>query len=746
MAFDKKPSKYPEYSDHGTIGSAEELDAYGVWVKSEPQDLTAGLAGAVNFDAEAVPYEADFDTEFPDLNLSNIGLADLEPQIPEISVDDDDNGGFDDGITAEREQVSEEASTQMLMKIADELSSIRAELNTLKKEFADIRAESASTIKTDVKAEPSHGGFFAEDDDEKIALTGAEMEDILTSADFAEEQDLSFDAAREADEAALKELSAQNESAVAEEAPEEISIDFANLGIDMDDNAEETPEELPPLEAADDVFETPSFDDEFSFDETPMLEPFDQPEEITQEEETLAPLEPLAPLDEDEVLRDIRLEGAIPLTPAPDNTGYLEEDPFAHEHSDLGATPPDAGALGEELPLEEPPLEDTALEDISLDAGALGEELSLEEPSFDDTALEDISFDAGALGGEPPLEEPPLEETVLEEAVPADTVLEEPVSEEAAPAEAAPADALADTPDIVFDDVGFDVGFDDFSVDDSPFGGETAEAPPPPDAGPVELSETVIDEPAPEPEADTAESPAPLELKEEAADEQSFDVGPLELSEMAIDEPVFETDTAESPAPLELEEAAPGEQGFDVDSMELSEAVIDEPDLSVGLVEPPLEEPVLDDISFKDDISLDMDDFESDIDVAADEPEPKSGKPGGHAEDHADSVDDSFAQVIPEGFEINAREAPISADDDLEALTDDLSIAGESPPDAEAKIAEPGAGEDIAIPSGLKSDLKNVLSYMDHLLESLPEEKIEEFAQSEYFDTYKKIFKELGLV
>jgi hypothetical protein len=34
---------------------------------------------------------------------------------------------------------------------------------------------------------------------------------------------------------------------------------------------------------------------------------------------------------------------------------------------------------------------------------------------------------------------------------------------------------------------------------------------------------------------------------------------------------------------------------------------------------------------------------------------------------------------------------------------------------------------------------------MDQLLESLPDEKIEEFARSEYFDTYKKLFKELGL-
>ena len=46
----------------------------------------------------------------------------------------------------------------------------------------------------------------------------------------------------------------------------------------------------------------------------------------------------------------------------------------------------------------------------------------------------------------------------------------------------------------------------------------------------------------------------------------------------------------------------------------------------------------------------------------------------------------------------------------------------------------------------LRSEIKSVLSYLDKLLDSLPEEKIEEFARSEYFDTYKKLFEELGLV
>jgi len=49
------------------------------------------------------------------------------------------------------------------------------------------------------------------------------------------------------------------------------------------------------------------------------------------------------------------------------------------------------------------------------------------------------------------------------------------------------------------------------------------------------------------------------------------------------------------------------------------------------------------------------------------------------------------------------------------------------------------------ISGDLREEIKSVLSYMDQLLESLPEDKITEFAQSEQFETYKKLFKELGL-
>ena len=40
MASNKKPSIY---SDRSSIGSADELDEYGVWVKSEPKILSSDI-------------------------------------------------------------------------------------------------------------------------------------------------------------------------------------------------------------------------------------------------------------------------------------------------------------------------------------------------------------------------------------------------------------------------------------------------------------------------------------------------------------------------------------------------------------------------------------------------------------------------------------------------------------------------------------------------------------------------------
>ena len=50
------------------------------------------------------------------------------------------------------------------------------------------------------------------------------------------------------------------------------------------------------------------------------------------------------------------------------------------------------------------------------------------------------------------------------------------------------------------------------------------------------------------------------------------------------------------------------------------------------------------------------------------------------------------------------------------------------------------------VPDEILVDLKKLLGYLDRLLESLPEDKIDGFARSEYFELYRKIFEFFDLV
>lgn len=65
--------------------------------------------------------------------------------------------------------------------------------------------------------------------------------------------------------------------------------------------------------------------------------------------------------------------------------------------------------------------------------------------------------------------------------------------------------------------------------------------------------------------------------------------------------------------------------------------------------------------------------------------------------------------------------------------------------ETEEKSEEKSIGDSTCIPQNMREEIKSVLAYMDQLLENLPEEKIVEFARSEHFPVYKKLFTELGL-
>ena len=90
----------------------------------------------------------------------------------------------------------------------------------------------------------------------------------------------------------------------------------------------------------------------------------------------------------------------------------------------------------------------------------------------------------------------------------------------------------------------------------------------------------------------------------------------------------------------------------------------------------------------------------------------------------------------------------------LKNTYDDMISKAASISGSEARIeslaaAAPAPSPVIAgqiVPDETLADLKKLLGYLDKLLESLPEDKIDGFARSEYFELYRKIFEFFDLV
>ncbi len=111
--------------------------------------------------------------------------------------------------------------------------------------------------------------------------------------------------------------------------------------------------------------------------------------------------------------------------------------------------------------------------------------------------------------------------------------------------------------------------------------------------------------------------------------------------------------------------------------------------------------------------------------------------------------------MMPEPEEDTEEEDPDANDialttDELLAVTnhviaDQVADGAAVSEGAPVQVEEASAPKTETIPSEMKEEIKSVLSYMDQLLENLPEDKIAEFAQSAQFETYKKLFTELGL-
>ena len=129
-----------------------------------------------------------------------------------------------------------------------------------------------------------------------------------------------------------------------------------------------------------------------------------------------------------------------------------------------------------------------------------------------------------------------------------------------------------------------------------------------------------------------------------------------------------------------------------------------------------------------------------------------------------DEEDDFNDEPATEVFNSQWDSLDISSEDETDSQENDNPIAITMEELANARIlAESQENEPVApvvseevvsekpastvdnLSEDLKQDVKSVLEYMDKLLINLPEEKIKEFAASDHFEVYRKLFSELGL-
>ena len=214
------------------------------------------------------------------------------------------------------------------------------------------------------------------------------------------------------------------------------------------------------------------------------------------------------------------------------------------------------------------------------------------------------------------------------------------------------------------------------------------------------------------------------------------------------------------------------------DTPDLSNAVINAPPVSQEIEEPPLEEPppeciknlslgltdamtdaepsdesldkpiidglLTDDDSAKD-LSIELDKNRLNIAYYGEEEEDELLELEEY-EDEENVVDQDIGELLME----KDREAVV------EETSTDAPRANEPEPEpkeepekeslnlGETSVFSPKESYDN-VSSYLTRELKRILAYMDQVLDSLPDDRIEEFTQSEHFMTYKQIFKTLGI-
>ena len=646
-------------------------------------------SGADDFDIDKVLSEVEDVTTGNISGLMSVtetgNLNDTEPQAPNDVTETYQN---------EAEEMENSKAQEQIKLLTEEIAELRREFSALKTEFEAFKNK-ASAINQSPVSETSDGsgGFFDDgaDDDNTIALSGDELTNILNTADFTEEHTEDHISEDFDEDETVNELESPSQ------LPEEIEI--PKNGDDADENKSEeisVNQDLNFQQETEETFVDGVTEQDF---EEPFVPPFEEEELPSTDDELREVMEEAYPDKEGVVSEDI--------------TEPLDfEDQESEELDDMFQTPQWNTEVAEE--------DGTLSSFFNEDNGFMVSE----EPVFQETVEEKTEEDFTVPTPVTEL----AEESVLE-AVQEDT--QKPIEEDVLEAEEAePVEDVFQT--------------DQWST--------LEETIPEVEAITEDSIETVTEEPAVE------------IVQEEPMAQEGFIAESEPVAEEIVKEdaeedfviPVQSSEFADEPASREMQE-------YDEEVISSEENTVSKSDEEVGVAEEKTEEALFEE-PHEDAREPSEEELTGIVEAepvetisSADQwtAEVSSGTET-EASAENEEVDRSF--VIEETPDIITEEEtehlqeleeepvePILAESygfETPDVKEDVSSENESVPQSEEVAVENQISE---IPQDLKQDIKSVLVYMDQLLDSLPEEKIAEFARSEHFELYKKLFNELGL-
>ncbi|TGM61892.1 hypothetical protein EHQ97_00535 [Leptospira adleri] len=114
------------------------------------------------------------------------------------------------------------------------------------------------------------------------------------------------------------------------------------------------------------------------------------------------------------------------------------------------------------------------------------------------------------------------------------------------------------------------------------------------------------------------------------------------------------------------------------------------------------------------------------------------------------SLDEDVALAQPDSSSPIVPTAETVPDDGMIIVLDEYAEDEELSPMEELRktpdqaVTQPSAGEGGEITPS-KEEMKRIMTYLDELLGNLPDDLIREFSQSDYFELYKKLMKQIGV-